>query len=134
MERLRRLLVEGFGHGDLSVVDDLVAENFVEHQADVPHQDREGFKNPIRSLREAFPDLEYVVVQTVSDRDKALEHFRSAGTHKSTFMGHPTTGKRIEIDVIDIARFENDPMVEHWGVPDRLKVLSQLGIFPKKGT
>ena len=36
------------------------------------------------------------------------------------------------IDVIDIARFENGNMVEHWGVPDRLACLLQLGPFPPK--
>lgn len=129
LERLRRLLVEGFGRGDLSVIDELVAEDLVEHQADVPHQGRDGLKNMVRSLRQAFPDLGYTVVQTVSDGDKAWGHFRSAGTHKGPFMGHLPTEKRIEIGVIDIARFE-----KHWGVPDRLKLLSQLGIFPKKAS
>jgi hypothetical protein len=35
----------------------------------------------------------------------------------------------MEIDVIDIARFVNGQMVEHWGVPDRFALLLQLGLF-----
>jgi hypothetical protein len=27
-------------------------------------------------------------------------------------------------------RFHNGKLVEHWGVPDRLAVLLQLGMFP----
>ena len=34
------------------------------------------------------------------------------------------------IDVIDIARFEDGKMVEHWGVPDRLGGMMQLGLVP----
>ncbi len=45
-------------------------------------------------------------------------------------MGQDATGKVIEIDVIDISRFEEGKMVEHWGVPDRLGTLLQLGLFP----
>lgn len=36
------------------------------------------------------------------------------------------------LDVIDIARFENGKMVEHWGVPVRLACLLQLAHFPPK--
>ena len=31
------------------------------------------------------------------------------------------------IEVIDIGRFEDGKLVEHWGVPDRLGALEQLG-------
>jgi predicted ester cyclase len=45
-------------------------------------------------------------------------------------MGHPPTGKPMTLDVIDIDRFDNGKLVEHWGIPDRLAVLLQLGMFP----
>lgn len=132
IRRLRRILLEGFGKGNMSVLDELVAESFVEHQAEVPHQGREGLKSLIASLRRAFPDLDYSVVQMVDDGDKVWGHFRGTGTHQGMFMGNGGTGRRIEIDVIDIARFENGMMVEHWGVPDRLSVLHQLGLLPAR--
>ena len=44
----------------------------------------------------------------------------------------PPNGKAFEITVIDIARFENGKIVEHWGVPDRFAVMAQLGLLPKK--
>lgn len=45
-------------------------------------------------------------------------------------MGHPPTGRRIEVDVFDICRFEDGQMVEHWGVPDRFTLIEQLGLLP----
>ncbi len=45
-------------------------------------------------------------------------------------MGEDPTGKVMEIDVIDISRFEEGKMVEHWDVPYRLGTLLQLGLFP----
>jgi len=109
VERLKRLLLEGFGGGDMSVVDEVVAEDLVEYQQGLP-QGREGLKSVIRSLRRAFPDLSYTVVQMVADEDKVWGHFRSRGTHEGTFMGQPPTGKPIGIDVIDIARFKDGLM------------------------
>jgi predicted ester cyclase len=131
VERLERLLLEGFGRGDMSVVEEVVAEDLLEHQQGLP-QGREGLKDVIRSLRRAFPDLGYTVVQSVADEDKVWGHFRSRGTHEGPFMGHPPTGNTMGIDVIDIARFEEGLMVEHWGVPDRLGLLLQLGLFPTR--
>lgn len=132
VERLERLLLKGFGQGDMSVLDEVVAEEFIEHQQGLP-QGREGLKNVIRTLRQSFPDLSYTVIQMVADEDKVWGHFRSRGTNEGSFMGQPPTGKTMEIDVIDIARFEDGMMVEHWGVPDRLGVLLQLGLFPPTG-
>jgi predicted ester cyclase len=131
VERLERLLLEGFGQGDMSVPDEVVAEEFIEHQQGMP-QGREGLKRVVRSLRKSFPDLSYTVVQMVADGDKVWGHFRSRGTNEGPFVGQPPTGKAMEIDVIDIARFEDGKMVEHWGVPDQLGVLLQLGLYPPR--
>ena len=50
------------------------------------------------------------------------------GTNDGSFMGHPPTGRPMRIDVFDALRVENDRIVEHWGVPDRLGTLFQLGL------
>lgn len=132
LQRLERLLLEGFGRGDMSVLDEMVAEDLVEHQKGHP-QGREGLKSVIRTLRRSFPDLRYEVVQMVADGDKVWGHFRSRGTNDGPFMGNPPTRKTMQIDVIDIARFEEGKLVEHWGVPDRLGLLVQLGLFQALG-
>jgi predicted ester cyclase len=128
LRRLERLLLEGFGRGDMSVLDEVVAEDLIEHQRGMP-QGREGLKSVIRTLRRAFPDLRYEVVQMAADGEKVWGHFRSRGTNDGSFMGNPPTRKTMQIDVIDIARFEEGKLVEHWGVPDRLGILMQLGFF-----
>jgi steroid delta-isomerase-like uncharacterized protein len=132
VERLEQLLLKGFGQGDMSVLDEVVAEDFVEHQQGMP-QGREGLKNVIRTLRHSFPDLSYTVVQMVADENKVWGHFHSRGTNEGSFMGQPPTGKTMQIDVIDIARFKDGKIVEHWGVPDRLGALLQLGLFSPTG-
>jgi len=46
-------------------------------------------------------------------------------------MGRPPTGKTVTVDVIDICRFEDGKIVEHWRVPDRLGMMEQLGLNPQ---
>jgi predicted ester cyclase len=128
---LKRIMLEAFGAGNLAAIDEVVAERFVEHQ-DGMQNGREPLKALIRELREAFPDLQYEVVRTTADGDIAWGHFRAHGTNRGVFMGLPPTGRTIATDCIEIARFENGKMVEHWGVPDRLACLIQLGHFPRK--
>jgi predicted ester cyclase len=45
-------------------------------------------------------------------------------------MGYEPTGKEVAIDVMDIARIENDQLVEHLGIPERFALLMQLGFLP----
>ena len=46
-------------------------------------------------------------------------------------MGFPPTGKSFEIDVMDVVRFEDGKIVEHWGVPDQLGMLIHLGLMQR---
>jgi predicted ester cyclase len=56
---------------------------------------------------------------------------RATGTHQSEFMGIPATGKSIDVQLVDIIRFDADgKAIEHWGVFDALKMMQQLGVIP----
>ncbi len=46
-------------------------------------------------------------------------------------MGMPSTGKSVEVQVIDIVRFGDDGLAhEHWGVFDMMSMMRQLGVAP----
>lgn len=125
---LRRLLEEGFNKGDLSVVEELVAVDCKEHQRD--HRDgREGVKEVIQSLREPFPDFAFTIEEMIGVEDKVWVRLIARGTNLGSFMGRPPTGRKIMVDAIDIVRFKDGMMVEHWGVPDELGAAIQLGFL-----
>ena len=47
-------------------------------------------------------------------------------------MGMPATGKTIDIEAIDIVRFDDEGLgVEHWGTTDTMKMMQQLGVVPE---
>jgi predicted ester cyclase len=127
---VRRLLDEGFGAGDLTVVDDYVVTDFVEHQNGVQGFGPEAVKAIIRGLHDSLTDLRLEIEAIVAVDDDVWARSRARGVNTRPFMGRPPTGKEIEIDVIDIIRFRDGKMVEHWGVADRLGLIQQLGLMP----
>lgn len=130
-DQLVRLVQEGFGAGNLAVVDEVCATTYVEHQANVQPPNREGVKALIRMLRQAMPDLKVVVEDSAAEGDMVWARIRGQGTHQGPFMGMAPTGKRLDFILIDIARFEQGKIAEHWGYTDRLATLEQLGAIPR---
>jgi predicted ester cyclase len=125
---LLRLIEEGFNRGELSVVDEIVAVASKEHQRG--NSDRsEGTKEVITTLRTWFPDFSMSAQDVTAVGDKVWVRFTARGTNLGSVMGRPPTGKKMTIDVIDIARFKDGKIVEHWGVPDQLGMMIQLGLM-----
>lgn len=127
---VRRLIEEGFGKGDLAVFDELFAPNFVEHQNGVRPPTVEGVKAIAEQLHAAFPDFRCTVEDIAADGEKVWVRLSGGGTQLGPLFGHPPTGKTARINIIDICRFENGKIVEHWGVPDNLSLMQQLGFIP----
>jgi predicted ester cyclase len=128
-EVLCRVIEEGFNKGNYGALDPLFATDYREHQFSL-RTTLEGFKEDLRSLRTGFPDLHLTVEEIIADTDKVWIRMTARGTHLGPFMA-PPTGKSITITVMDVCRFENGKIVEHWGVPDRFAMLVQLGLLPR---
>ena len=43
--------------------------------------------------------------------DKVVARVRATGTHEGEFMGMPATGKSVDVQLIDIMRFDEDGLV-----------------------
>jgi predicted ester cyclase len=130
----RQLIEEGFNGGDLTVADAVTSPDLAEHQDFGPGHaaGAEGVRAVISSLRRAFSDFHLAIEDLVVSGDCAWARMSATGTHDGPFMGHPPTGRRMRIDVFDVIRVADGRMVEHWGVPDRLGVLMQLGLVPPR--
>jgi steroid delta-isomerase-like uncharacterized protein len=115
--------------GDIDGFGDLMAENFVEHeQVAGLEPTKEGTKQLFRMLVAGFPDLRFDVEDILSTGDKVTARLRLTGSHNGEFMGIPATGKSINIQAIDILKFDADGLVdEHWGVTDIMSMMQQLG-------
>ena len=117
--------------GNVDMIDELVAEDFVEHEV-FPGLEpgREGVKQFFTMMRTAFPDLKFKVEFMMSDGDKVATYVTMSGTQKGEFMGTPASGKKFTTKMVDIVRIVDGKAVEHWGVTDGLMMMQQLGAMP----
>lgn len=123
---------ERINAGDLAGFGDLVAEDFVEHQGGpgLPTT-KEGTLDFFRTLLVAFPDMRMNVEDLIASGDKAVARVRVSGTHRGEFMGVTPTGARVDMQLIDIMRFDGAGLVcEHWGVADMLSLMRRIGAVP----
>lgn len=124
----RRFYEEVVGQRRLDLIDELVAPTFVEHE-EFPGlaPGREGVKQFFGMFLEAFSDMHFHIKDMIAEGDRVVARITMHGTHDGEFMGMAPTGKEISVKTIDILRFADGKVVEHWGVTDQVSMMEQLG-------
>ncbi|MBA7559052.1 MAG: ester cyclase [Dehalococcoidia bacterium] len=131
---LRRVAEEIFNKGDLAVVDEVIASNYVYHgSGGQEYKSPEGFKQIVTMFRNAFPDLHMTVEDMVAEGDKVAHRLTIRGTHKGELMGIAPTGKQVTISAVTISRFAGGKEAEAWSNLDQLGMYQQLGVAPPTG-
>ena len=129
--RFRRLIDEGFTHGDMGVVDELMVPDCVEHQRGNA-SGTDGAKDVIRTLHRWMSEFTLTIEDLTAVGDMVWSRNRARGVNTGPVMGNPPTGRRVEVDVIDIVRFEGGRIVEHWGIADQMGLMLQVGAIPPR--
>jgi len=128
-QKLRDFWRLGWNDGDLSVVDDYYAPEYVRHSVDPERRGREYLKESILSLRRGFPDLVAQIDAFVVEGDTVVTRWSATGTHLGEFLGFPATGTPITTSGVVISRFEDGKIVEDWATWNALDVLRDLGVI-----
>jgi steroid delta-isomerase-like uncharacterized protein len=130
-ELIRRFYDEGWTKNNLDVYDELVVDDFTDHQAmpGLP-PGREGFKALNVMFRSAFPDLRVDVDNVVAEDDKVGCRWRSTGTHEGELFGIPPTGNKVDVTATVFYRVENGRLAEGWIARDDVGLMRQLGVIP----
>ena len=133
---VRRLIDEGFSEGCLEIADELIADNMIEHQNYGPGHasGAEGVKAVILSLRRAFSDFRLTIEDLIVAGDVVWTRNVGTGTNDGPYMGNLPTHRPMRVDVFDVLRVVDGKVVEHWGVPDRLGALQQIGLLIGAGS
>ena len=124
-------LADALNTGDLSIIDEIVASDLVDHNAGAEFPaGREGFKQLFTMFRSAFPDAHIQTDDLIAEGDRVVWRTITHGTHTGSLMGIPATNKAATWAGIDIFRIVDGRIVERWYVVDNLSQLQQLGLLP----
>ena len=131
---ISRFIEEVINQGRLEVADQIVEENFIELDP-LPgqRQGRDGLKEVIAMLRSAFPDMHWIVDESIASGDKVVTRFTWTGTHRGPFMGIPATGRPVKVKGVVIDRLAAGKMADSRILMDNVAMLQQLGVMPVPG-
>ncbi|TLS47704.1 DUF4440 domain-containing protein [Streptomyces montanus] len=118
--------------GRVEALDELLSPSYVRRRgpAATP-QDREQFKDSVRAVRLAFPDLRTEIEEIVEggDGDRMAIRWRSTGHHTGAFLGVPPTGRPVRVAGATFARFDGPKVAEEWVTFDSRQLLEALGVI-----
>jgi predicted ester cyclase len=122
-------LHEALGKGDLSVLPEFFAPDFVQHSTPEV-KGLEGMKQMMTMQRTAFPDWQEKIERMVGEGDLVAVSYTISGTFTGKYGDIAPTGKKFSLPYLILARFKGGKQVESWMYGDSLTWYQQLGIKP----
>lgn len=129
---VRRIPDEVFNKGNLSVLDEIIAPDFVNHTPlpGLPDSGIEAMRALVHDTCAAFPDLRYTLEAEIVEGNTVVHLATGRGTNSGQFRGAPPTGKPATWKEIHIVCLVNGKIVEHTGLVDEMGIMRQLGLVP----
>jgi|GEM_PF-792996 predicted ester cyclase len=126
----RRFYDDVVNKHNLALIDSYAAPEYVEHQYDTHFAgDLKGMKKAFAHYFIAFPDMHVKVNFMMVEGNLVATQITTTGTNTGPIYGRPGRGKKIDMNGVDIVRFKDGKVVEHWGYAEEGKMLSQLGLI-----
>lgn len=120
--------------GDDAVVDELVAEDMVNHAAGP--QGRDGWRLILATIANDLGPTQIEHHHLIADGDLVAHHMTLHGVHRASTMplleGVTPSGAPVEWTYIHIWRVVDERVVEHWACRDDVGLLRQVGAWPPK--
>lgn len=129
-EFFRRYIEVIFNEGRHDLLPDYVASDAVDHDP-LPGTETmpilQGLASFLEMRRQAFPDFKYTIEDVLAEGDKVFGRLTMHGTHTGAFLGIPASGVNAEMKVMTLVRLQDGKVQEHWGRPDMMSLLRQIG-------
>ena len=126
IEAARRLYEEGLGRGDVSVVDDLVSEDF--RDLSRGSRGKLGMERVFSALWKSYPDLAVSIEDQEAEDDLVRTRLVLSGTDRGGVLWYPPTGRPATFTAEFVDRFVEGRLIEHTGQADTEALLRQLGL------
>lgn len=131
-ETLLQALEAVWCQGNVSAIEKFYHPDFVMHYSPMKGGSEavatfSDLANDLTELKKSFPDFNEVVHDLICDGNKVVARLTLSGTQATTYNGFPSLGKKFSINSIDIYKFEEEKIIEQWGVKENTTMHKQLG-------
>lgn len=111
VKTLMHNMVRVFRTGDVSHVERIIAEDYLDHQGlgEGAMHGPAGFRQVVGAARAAYKNLTVEIQDLIAEGDRAAARIRWRGVRSSD-------GAVFTRETIDIVRFAHGRAVEHWGM------------------
>lgn len=125
---VRRHLEEMWHGGDLEVAEELCSDSLTYHDpASSAVISLDSYKDYITTVRQAYPDLRYIIYDMIAEDNKVMVRWCFEGTHKAMIRGIPATGRKVDFTGMSQYIIEDGKINEAWTNWDTYGYLQQLG-------
>jgi steroid delta-isomerase-like uncharacterized protein len=126
-----RRWIEVFNARDDAAEADVRAQDYVAYapaSLEPDPLDSEGWTRFLAGFVQGFPDLQITVEDAVAEGDLVAQRVHFEGTHTGEFQGLPPTHRKVDFHGLELNRFVDGRVAEHWFQLDSLTLLQQLGL------
>jgi len=128
---LYRWFKEVWRKGQAEAIDEMFAAEAGAHgladEGGAPLRGPEGFKPFFLKFREAFPDIEVKIDDSITEGDKVAARCTVRATHKGGSLGVEATQQPVEFTGMTMVRVKDGQIAEAWNNFDFLKLFQQIG-------
>ena len=124
---IRRVYEECINKGELALLDDIVAPEFVGPGGETGAA---GLRTTFAALRVAFPDIHYTLEDLFAEGDHVAVRWTWEGTHTAPIRGFSARGARVKDTGMAIYELQGGKIIRVTLETDRLGFLQQIGVVP----
>lgn len=133
--RIERQAVETFYRAFSDKNPDLVDEVLAPTWDDIPLAPEQGagpqgIKPIIRSVIQAFPDVQIIVHDMIQEPGRIAVRAEISGTHLGELFGIAATGKKVSFRLHEFHTLDGERLTTTWHMEDWFGLFLQLGEFP----
>jgi serine phosphatase RsbU (regulator of sigma subunit)/predicted ester cyclase len=123
----RRFLEETMAKGNLDVIDELAAPDFVDRTL-LPGQGptREDYKRSVAEVLDTTPITSFIIEEQIAEGDTVVTKYSHSSVQRREVMGIPPTEEEKTVEGIYIHRISGGKITEEWGIIDAVLAMESL--------
>jgi predicted SnoaL-like aldol condensation-catalyzing enzyme len=122
-------VAKAFETGDVSAIDSVVADDFVDHTDRGDKVGRDSLKAMVNMVRTNFKDMKMETIRELADDEYTFQWMHYTGTSDGLMM----PAGPFDMHGMEITKFRDGKAVEHWAymdVAEMMKMMGQQGAPP----